>query len=819
MIKVALREIRHRPRRLIATWAGIALSVAFLVATQILAHTELSAMGRSGITEALHSDIMVTVPRGTAPGTPADPSKAPAAIASVSGAVFAPLRSSSTSVGQGSTAQYADVSGVPDDESLRFGRIVSGRWPQSATEFVASQHDANALHLVVGGTTRFDGADRTLVGITDDPHTLLNETVRVRVPLASLMTASSGPDHQWFVKVPAGMSVAVAVDTINAELGRLGAGAVRAMPTSEYADEVVAHLAAPVNPLELIANAFGILSLVVGAIMISTTFAILLAQRRRQIALMRMIGASAAQMRASLLTEAVIVGAIGSLLGVGLGFAGAAGVSAWSGSLGFGLVIPWAAIVVSFLAGILATVLAAWVPVRRTMRVAPMEALREQATAQTHPFSIGRLVLCGLLVLAGVGLAVVTFSAGGHAFLVALASGALLSLGILAGSPLFVPPLLRGLGALARPFGPIPRLAADNASRNAARSAATATALMLAVGLVVTLQVATATTKAAMIDQIAAANPLDVSISSGGKAIPASTVAKLQAVPGLESSVVLQGGSTSLQGSDGSRMPLTVLRHDSGVDAVLSVPPAVGSGRAVVGQGILGAGAKSGDLTLTGAHGAKVTVHAKVVEYLADEVMVDPATFSTLVDTPVVTAVWLKTADKSAAASTYSAVTDIVGTASGLTVGGSLAYAAMITQILDALLLIATILSAVAVAISLIGVGNTLGLSVLERTRESALLRALGLQKRGLRASLTVEALLISVLGVAVGVLAGAWFGWFASAALMVTSSFTLPTLAVDPATTGVLVLIALAAAVGSSVLPGYRAAQATPVEALADVD
>jgi putative ABC transport system permease protein len=426
-----------------------------------------------------------------------------------------------------------------------------------------------------------------------------------------------------------------------------------------------------------------------------------------------------------------------------------------------------------------------------------------------------RLVLCGLVVLAGAGLAVATFGAGENAFVMALASGALLAIGILAGSPLFVPPLLRGLGALARLFGPIPRLAANNASRNASRSAATATALMLAVGLVVTLQVATATTKAAMLDQISASNPLDISVRSVEAGIPADTVAKLQSVQGIASSVALQGGSADTLNAHQS---LRVLRYDPDVERVLSVPSGVGPGRAVVGLGVLGGGVKSGDVTLTGANGATARVRATAVEYLDNEILVDAKTFSALVDKPVVASVWLKATERTTAASTYAGVTDIVGK-SGLVVGGSLAYAAMITQTLDALLLIATILSAVAIVISLIGVGNTLGLSVLERTRESALLRALGLQKRGLRASLTIEALLIGVLGVAVGALAGMWFGWFASAALMVTSAVALPALAVDPATTGVLVLVALAAAVGSSVLPGRRAALAAPVEALADVD
>ena len=151
-------------------------------------------------------------------------------------------------------------------------------------------------------------------------------------------------------------------------------------------------------------------------------------------------------------------------------------------------------------------------------------------------------------------------------------------------------------------------------------------------------------------------------------------------------------------------------------------------------------------------------------------------------------------------------------------VSGSIAMAANIEQVLGILLAITTALLGVAVLIALIGVSNTLGLSVLERSRESALLRALGLQARSLRSMLTVEALQVTLVGVLVGVVAGTFFGWLAVTSLSGTMRLHGVRFAVEvPQTLGMLALAVVAAGL-ASVLPGRRAASASPTEALAEV-
>ena len=180
------------------------------------------------------------------------------------------------------------------------------------------------------------------------------------------------------------------------------------------------------------------------------------------------------------------------------------------------------------------------------------------------------------------------------------------------------------------------------------------------------------------------------------------------------------------------------------------------------------------------------------------------------------TVIWLSVTNRDQTINAMLAVNDIAGSSDR--VSGSAITAAMYEQVMNILLAITTGLLAVAVLIALIGVSNTLGLSVMERTRESALLRALGLQARSLRVMLLIEAVQVAVVGIVVGVAAGAFFGWLAVTALGRSSGMDGIRFAVDLPVTAGMVAVAVLAAALASVLPGRRAAKAAPTEALAEV-
>ena len=156
---------------------------------------------------------------------------------------------------------------------------------------------------------------------------------------------------------------------------------------------------------------------------------------------------------------------------------------------------------------------------------------------------------------------------------------------------------------------------------------------------------------------------------------------------------------------------------------------------------------------------------------------------------------------------------------SDVEIGGGATMAGILEQIVNVLLTVLTALLGVAVVIALVGVGNTLGLSVIERQRESALLRALGMQRRSLRLMLLAEAMLLAVVGIVMGVAAGSFFGWLGvvtSLGMMDKTSWPEAVFSVDMLYTGGLILVCVIAAALASVLPGRRAANATPTEALA---
>ena len=177
---------------------------------------------------------------------------------------------------------------------------------------------------------------------------------------------------------------------------------------------------------------------------------------------------------------------------------------------------------------------------------------------------------------------------------------------------------------------------------------------------------------------------------------------------------------------------------------------------------------------------------------------------------------WLSVPNRADAVAAATAASELTN-GEQYEVTGAIIEAVAMESVLNVLLAITTALLGVAVLIALIGVSNTLGLSVLERTRESALMRALGLQARSLRLMLLIEALLLAVVGVAVGVVAGIYFGWLGATALAKQVAADVRLVVDLPLTLGMVVVAILAAAL-ASVLPGRRAAKASPTEALADV-
>jgi putative ABC transport system permease protein len=367
--------------------------------------------------------------------------------------------------------------------------------------------------------------------------------------------------------------------------------------------------------------------------------------------------------------------------------------------------------------------------------------------------------------------------------LLAVAGAIAVSLGVLFGSRLYVPFLLRSAGRLVRRLNPASAIAAKNVARDPARASATVAALALAVGLIVTLQVGVASVTATIDVKAASEHPVDIVIAAldtptGLAFVPdevrvrLTTLANLTQVVGVDCRRVTNPAGTE------PGPQAKVCRYSDELARLSEGFPPMAPNQILVGErsSFLLPGQ---EVHLGGTSGA-VTLKA-VASTTVDEgyTFVSDKTYDELVgvSTPA-NMVFASVSDPTKAASIVRDVNEIVTTSgTSLTVDGGVVWKAQYKETMDIVLRVVSGLLAVAVVIALVGVGNTLTLSVIERRRENAVLRALGFKRRQLRLMLLVESVLLVGVGGLVGVVAAGL----------------------------------------SSILPGRRAAKASPVEALAD--
>ncbi len=804
MLRQAANEIRFHPGRFVATLLAVAISVGFIAAISTAVNTESRAVANANTLAISRADIVVTgqFPEGAdVIGT----------LGRVDGVTaVGPAGMDLTLVTADDRSGYINLMAVPVP-ALRWSTLAEGRWPDAAGEVALSREGMAKLGLKLG--------DRVTVGWQDQPNA---EVVGVTSDAKSLFSITGYASAALLGDPNQGSQFAIRTD--GRDIAPVMAAIRQALPAPEEWSDVKVTSAAEarqaafedltgdIDIFKYLLYGFAAIALVVGMIIIANTFTILLTQRRRQIGLLRAVGASTSQVRRRLIAEALLLGVIGSVLGLGLGIGVAALAATITGSIFWGLVLNPVELGVAAAVGIGATLLSVLGPSLAATRVKPLEALQAVPTVeQARRAGWARAVICALLAAGGVALILVSRSDPTRALVWAILAGALISVAVLAAAPLYVAPALRLLGRVFGFAGPTARLASENAARNPRRAAATTVALMLAVGLVVTLQVAVATIRTTGMATIDEKYPNDV-VARSQEALPADLVARVQATEGVAATALVQSKQVTF--------PDEEIRQVRDVNAAMA---ALGlSGTRDIADGVIVIGDYSDSLgkkvTIPGNAGS-LTLEVKWAEDMPWGVAaVSSGTFSQLAGKPLATELWIKLTDRTSP-TVVNNVARLLETPSGsIQVEGGAISAGILTQVLNVIMLVLTALLGVAVLIALVGVGNTLGLSVIERQRESALLRALGMQRSGLRLMLLAEALLLAVVGVLVGVVAGAFFGW-----LGVTSAFRMMgdvrfdvRFGIDWAVTALLIVVCILAAGLASVLPGRRAANATPTEALA---
>jgi putative ABC transport system permease protein len=426
-----------------------------------------------------------------------------------------------------------------------------------------------------------------------------------------------------------------------------------------------------------------------------------------------------------------------------------------------------------------------------------------------------RLVLGLGLLLPGLALTALGVAIGG--ILVALPGGMLSTLGALLLLQRAIPPVVALAGRLIGGLGGVPaRLAAGNATRNPRRTAATATALLIGVTLTTALLVGAASTRATVAADLDRSYPTDVIVRSFSEPMPAALAEQLRAVDRVEQATALV--RTNATGPDGT--PSEVLGIDaaqarSTVRAAQDELP--GPGQVTVNTDLAQQwGLAEGDPVTFSTDGSAVELSAHLVD--GYDLLMSPEDVLSLDPAAGFGQIWLRLSDDLDAEASAKAIDEITDLASqavpSIDITGLISVRQAINSILDTLLLVVTGLLGIAVVIALIGVGNTLALSVIERRQENGLMRALGLTRGQLRGLLAWEALLVAGVAAVLGVMAGFFYGLAGTAAILGETGEVIldfPFLQVLA-----VVVVATGAGVLASVLPARRATRTSPVAAMA---
>jgi putative ABC transport system permease protein len=826
MFKAALKELKFHPARYLATIVAIAISVGFVAASSMVTSTEGTASARQLSAPYARADLVMTLtPASTVTTTQAEVREAVLTTPGVD--TGEPLINQTLLLSKGNLVGLASVTVLPSSQFL-WTELREGTWPASG-EIALNSALAKALEVGIGDQIDHDDTSLTVSGITTEPVSTFIGT----------NTAIIGPDESptdewvhfgnWVLTLNDTVSITQVISDLEAAIGALGLP-VEVVAGEDYVKEVARSVTGDIDTFKYLLWIFAAIAVVVGLITISNTFTILLAQRQRHIGLLRSIGTSGKQIRRSVWVEALFLGLIGGLIGVGLACGLTAVLGIFTGSIHYGIHVPLVETALALGLGMVITLVASIVPARRSSKVPPLQALQPVAMGvHVKRVSIVRTVICGLMIAAGFAGALYSVTITDNALLVAVLSSGVLAVGVLFGARLFVPSLLRAVGFLVRGLGPEGSAAAKNVIRDPARASATATALMLAVGLIITLQIGAASMSISVQNKVAEEYPIDLFVSSrmdgdGRLDLPAAMSRSLNEISGIGRvlSIACKDQESVAEGETSSFDRVCSYTPELAAFAP-RLPQAVPDDQIFIWES--GWGLTEGATVELNAGGIPMKVTTKFEPIVMDSYsFVSPKVYATLAGESYDNAlIFMKVSEESNLMPVVQAVEEVVGEHLRFAqLDGSIFQKTMIEQAMDIVVSIVSALLAVAVLIALVGVGNTLTLSVIERQRENAIFRALGFLKRQLKIMLLIEAALLTLIGGVVGLVFGGFFGWIgakAAAAQFVTDGVVLPvTFAIDwPMTLGLLGVL-LVASILASLLPGRRAAKASPVEALAEI-
>ncbi|MFC9704031.1 FtsX-like permease family protein [Streptomyces sp. NPDC056943] len=869
LLAFAVKDFRSQLRQLVLTGAAVAVGVAFLV---------LSVGGAGALVQSYEqsaaADIGTAPVQVVAPATDAMPAGAAAKAARLPGVVEVSERL----VGHANVLlpsgrpldDRALVTSVAADPALRWQRLDSGQWPQGRGEAVLDTDTARRVGAAPGDTVRLTKAtggtaDVRLTGLLDTSASqTLGSQPAIGVPYAETRTYATGIrathlDVDLAPGTSAGATAAAAKKAIGGgATAYTHAGAVENAVRSARTLYVIVLTAA---------LSFVLVAMAVARMVVTNTFSVVLAQRARQLALLRCIGADREQVRRVIRRQGLLLGLLASAAGLAAGAAacllGTALLNTF-GDLGPIEVSLLPGRLTFLLAGAFGVLLTLWAvrkPARAAAAVPPVTALATSGAAQlpepgSRPL---REAVTVLFLVAGAGLLALGTFGGSPLSLLAVTLGAILTFfGVLRYARHLLPPLVGLLGrVLRRPFGTTGKLAVQQLRANAARTGAAASAMLVGVTVAVSAVTAIGVASGGLETMLANRMPAVFNLAgeaggepggdtggkpggeTGGKgdSVPAAALAALRERPELTATPVrtatltVDGRSTVIAAADPSRLnpaaegvaAARALKDGEALtltgDRTLSVKGTAPTAKDT-GTTAKGTTATVKD-TSTTAKGTTLTAHRSTLPlYLAPEatVYVTPATLDRLAPgASTVAAVLVDPAAGTDHATARAAIDQALAAHPDIRVADATADARLVRGMLDRLMVVVTVLLGFSMAIAALGVAATLMLTVEERTREFGMLRAVGLAGEQLRRMLTLESVLLALSGAVAGTLLGLVYGTLAARSVL-TEVSPLEILA-SSGGTALTVLGILAATlltgIAASALPARRVRRMVVVDAL----
>ena len=896
MWKIALKLMRKSVRMLIASGIAILIGSMFMSATLLFVNSVDDLMVRNATEEFSSANYAISFKNpNSSPSSEIHYkdlhldkiSKMPGVNGIRSDDATALVR---VEKGDKSVTSIAWSSGLYGN--LPVYKSTEGRDPQKIGEITLIKSIAKSIHANIGDTITLVKVDDTggdkeksydvrVVGLVDDGE-------HSQIPVSNRGTYLGGVTNDFCAKLKnlknfdnqvVQSKVYMSIDEskindLSTKINALLPDQFSLMSRHEVGVRAVRNVSNGTNFVTMFLLSFGILALLVSSLVIANTFQVLVAQRRRTLALLRVIGAQSHQLYAAVLLEAAILGVISAAVGVlcAIGFMGAiSNVNINSGPLSkIPLIVSLPAIVWPIAIGTIVTVLASMSAARSATKVTPMEALRPMDLIKDKRASIIRAVFGVLFIV--VGILATALSATSLASMIASKSPtagsdswmtllgamfgcALVFIGIIMTAIFWMPLAMKATGAIMALCGPASKVANANVQRNPRRVAATGTALLIGVTLVSTVVTGAICGKATLKGVVDDHYSVDIIIQ--GKNVDESLAADISKISGIKHTELLPAVPMTFKNAKGKteyamaagvdnadqlrnvmhtdldgvninkdsvllpkfneeggepfelkkgnlNLQAYVEKYSSGEDSVDSITPFTG----------MNTDSSNNDKSIT-VKQVQFKKYRNVNIYSRNTAFVSKSYFNNYLKPT--THMLLISVDSSKAnlVDIVKNIRNITSSYAEVMAGGSVFQRAQWESAIDVMMMLLVGLIAVAVVIALIGVANTLSLSVIERTKESATLRAIGMTRGQVRKSLALEATLISLTSTVSGLIVGTAFGWIGS--YMVFSAIGKVPFVIDWTIYAVLALIALLAALLSSVLPARRAVKSSPVVALAE--